>query len=157
MNLRLSSLRRALDQGPDAAGIYSMTSRGKTGNTVMRFDQRTADALRDWLEARPDADCDYAFVTTRRYPAQGGQFTPLKRHAFNHILERLAESAGVERPILTHALRHRIGHLTTQRHGPKVAAMLLNHRDAQTAATAIAFYHHPDELDVSRAVGQLGL
>ena len=40
--------------------------------------------------------------------------------------------------------------------GPKVAAMLLNHRDAATAATAIAFYHHPDEMDVSRAVMALG-
>jgi hypothetical protein len=72
------------------------------------------------------------------------------------LLVRLAKEAGVPRPIYTHALRHRIGDLTTQRHGPKVAALLLNHRDANTAATAIAFYHHPDELDVSRAVGQLG-
>ena len=43
----------------------------------------------------------------------------------------------------------------TRQYGPKVAAMLLNHSDVATAATAIAFYHHPDEDDVSRAAAQI--
>jgi hypothetical protein len=30
--------------------------------------------------------------------------------------------------------------------------MVLNHKDQDTAGTAIAFYHHPDESDVSRAL-----
>lgn len=33
--------------------------------------------------------------------------------------------------------------------------MLLNHRDWQTASTAVAFYHHPDEEDVSIAANDL--
>jgi integrase len=153
-NVRLSSLRRGLERGPDDAGIYSMSSHGKTGNTIMRFDERTAQALRDWLEVRPgNADSDYLFVSTR---CLEGQYRQMTRASLAKLLVRLAKEAGVPRPIYTHALRHRIGDLTTQRHGPKVAALLLNHRDANTAATAIAFYHHPDELDVSRAVGQLG-
>lgn len=153
-NLRLTSLRAGLERGPDAVGIYTMTSQGKTGATVIRFDERTAQALRDWLEARPGkAEIDRAFVSTR---IQGGEFRPLNRSSLSCILVSLAKRAGVPRPIYTHALRHRIGHMTTKTAGPKVAALLLNHRDAQTAATAIAFYHHPDELDVSRAVMALG-
>ncbi len=153
-NLKLSSLRRGLEQGPDEVGIYTMTSTGKTGATVMRFDERTAQALRDWLEVRPgNAEADRVFVSTRELQ---GEFRPLKPSAVSRIMERLAREARIARTIYTHALRHRIGHLTTRTAGPKVAAMLLNHKDAATAATAIAFYHHPDESDVNRAVVNLG-
>lgn len=153
-NLRLSILRRSLERGPNDDGIYLTSSHGKTGATVIRFDERTAQALRDWLESRPDAVADYAFVTARSF--SNGGYRQLTRSALAHIMTRLAKTAGVPRPIYTHALRHRIGHLTTKAAGPKVAAMLLNHRDAATAATAIAFYHHPDENDISRAMITLG-
>lgn len=153
-NLRLSSLHRGLEQGPDEVGIYTMSSRGKTGDSIMRFDERTAQALRDWLGARPgNADIDRVFVSTR---PRNGRYGPLTRSALGAVMIRLAKEAGVTRPIYPHALRHRIGHLTTKNHGPKVAALLLNHRDARTAATAIAFYHHPDDTDVARAVLALG-
>lgn len=156
-NLRLTTLRRSLERGPREDGIYLTSSHGKTGATILRFDERTAQALRDWIEARPDALLDYVFVTTRSF--RGGLhegYRPLERSTLAHILVRLAREAGLPHPIYTHALRHRIGHMTTKQFGPKVAALLLNHRDAQTAATAIAFYHHPDESDVSRAVMALG-
>lgn len=152
INLRLSAVHAALARGP-VDGVYWTTSRGKTGETVIRFDERTAEALRDWLQARPDSPLDYCFITTRT--ALSGRHRPLTRSALAHSLTSLAREAGVA-PILTHALRHRVGHLTTRAAGPKVAAMLLNHRDAATAATAIAFYHHPDEADVNAAVAGLG-
>lgn len=154
MNLRLSSLNRGLERGPDSAGVYTTTSHGKTGVTILRFDERTAGALRAWLEARPgNAVADRAFVSTREI--RGG-YKSLSRSLLAKVMNDLAHEAGVARTIYPHALRHRIGHLTTRSAGPKVAAMLLNHRDAATAATAIAFYHHPDEMDVSRAVMALG-
>lgn len=155
-NWRLSDLRRTLERGPDAAGVYASASKGKTGATVIRFDERTAEVLRDWLEARPPAECDHVFVTTRHYSPRDGHYRPLTRSALTHVFERLGRDAGAASPVLSHALRHRVGHMVTKEHGPKVAAMLLNHRDAATAATAIAFYHHPDEDDVNRAVAKLG-
>lgn len=155
-NWRLGELRRTLERGPDAAGVYASMSKGKTGATVIRFDARTAEALRAWLEARPPADCDYVFVTTRCYRTRDGRHRPLTRSAMQHVFESLAQEAGAASVVRSHALRHRVGDLATKQHGPKVAAMLLNHRDAATAATAIAFYHHPDEGDVSRAVANLG-
>ncbi|MCO5181160.1 MAG: DUF2200 domain-containing protein [Candidatus Promineofilum sp.] len=42
--------------------------------------------------------------------------------------------------------------MTTQQFGPKIAAILLNHRDWQQPTTAMVFYYHPDEDDASRAV-----
>ncbi len=155
-NWRLSDLRRALERGPDAAGVYASASKGKTGATLIRFDTRTAEALRDWLAARPPAECDHVFVTTRHYRPRDGHYRPLTRSALAHVFARLARDAGAASPVFSHALRHRVGDLVTKEHGPKVAAMLLNHRDAATAATAIAFYHHPDEADVNRAVANLG-
>jgi len=155
-NWRLSDLRRALDRGPDAAGVYVSASRGKTGATLIRFDARTAEALRNWLAARPAAECDYVFVTTRHYRTRDGRYRPLTRAALGHVFESLAHEAGASSIVRSHALRHRVGHLVTKQHGPKVAALLLNHKDADTAATAIAFYHHPDEADISRAVASLG-
>ena len=153
-NVRMSSLQRSLERGPDTEGIYSMASRGKTGNTIMRFDERTAQALRDWLETRPgNADSDYLFVTTRCFD---GVYRQLTRSSLASLLRRLAREAGGERPPFPPGLRARVGPPKTKQAGAKVAAMLLNHRDADTASTAITFYHHPDELDVSRAVGQLG-
>jgi integrase len=156
-NWRLSSLQRALERGPDAFGIFSAESKGKTGKTIIRFDERTAAALRDWLEARPPAECGYVFVTTQRYHTGDGFYRPLTRSALTRVFERLARHAGAASPVRSHALRHRVGDLVTRQHGPKVAALLLNHRDAQTAATAIAFYHHPDEKDINRAVANLGI
>ncbi len=155
-NWRLSDLRRSLDRGPDAAGVYASASRGKTGATLIRFDARTAEALGDWLAARPAAECDYVFVTTRHYRTRDGRYRPLTRAALGHVFASLAQEAGASSIVRSHALRHRVGHLVTKAHGPKVAALLLNHKDAATAATAIAFYHHPDEDDISRAVVSLG-
>lgn len=155
-NWRLSDLRRTLEHGPDAAGVYASMSKGKTGATVIRFDARTAEALRDWLQARPPAECDYVFVTTRHSRTRDGRYRPLTRSALSHVFASLAQDAGAASPVQSHALRHRVGHLVTKQHGPKVAALLLNHRDAATAATAIAFYHHPDEGDISRAVANMG-
>ena len=154
-NWRLSDLRRTLERGPDAAGVYASSSRGKTGATVIRFDARTAEALGDWLEARPPAECDYVFVTTRHYRTCNGHYRPLTRSALGHVFVGLAHEAGAASVVRSHALRHRVGDRVTRQHGPKVAALLLNHRDAATAATAIAFYHHPDEGDISRAVASL--
>lgn len=152
--LRLSEVRRALQTGPDALGVYTATSQGKTGETLLRFGPDVADALRRWLQMRPPAAIDVCFVTLRQVAGQGDasrRYRPLARKSLDGVYERVCQAAGV--PLIrSHAIRHHVGDTTTRAHGPKIAAMILNHRDADTASTAIAFYHHPDQLDVSRAV-----
>lgn len=154
--LRKSEVEDALRRGPDAHGIYRATSYGKTKEVVIRFGQTVADGFRRWLAVRAqEARVDCCFVGTKPTKAKGDpeyRYRPLNRAAATKSYKRVAKAAGIEKPILSHALRHRLGHRTTKEHGPKVAAMILNHKDSHTAATAIAFYHHPDEDDVARAV-----
>lgn len=153
--LRLSEVRRALQMGPDAIGVFVASSQGKTGETLLRFGPDVAEALRLWLTIRPAAaTIDVCFTTVRQVAAPGDKsrrFRPLARRSLDGAYEHLCRAAGV--PVIrSHAIRHHVGDATTRQYGARVAAMILNHRDADTGATAIAYYHHPDQLDVSRAV-----
>ncbi len=141
----------ALQDGPDEYGIYQVGSSGKTGESVVRFTEVIAAGIWRWLAVRPDCPTDALFTTTRR------PYGALHIGGINRIYERVSAAAGLSRSIRSHAVRHFVGDETTRRHGAKVAAMLLNHSDTDTAATAIAFYHHPEEEDVSIAVaGMIG-
>ena len=148
--LLLADAQAALRLGPDEYGVYRMASAGKTGRVSIRFAGNVAEVLATWLALRPASSAPECFVTTR--PSAHGDTRALTRSAAAHIYESLCAAAGVTPPIFSHALRHRLGDQTARRFGPKVAAILLNHRDWQTAATAIAFYHHPDESDASLAI-----
>jgi integrase len=149
-NLLTADAADALRLGPDEHGVYRVPSTGKTGRVQIRFPGDVARVMETWLRLRPASATPECFITTR--PDATGAFRALTRSAASHIYERICAAAGVEPTIFSHALRHRLGDLIARRHGPKVAAILLNHRDWQTAATAIAFYHHPDESDASLAI-----
>ncbi len=148
--LLLADAQATLRRGPDEYGVYRMASTGKTGRVSIRFAGNVAEVLAAWLALRPASRAPECFVTTR--PDAAGNYRALTRSAAAHIYESLCAAAGVTPPIFSHALRHRLGDQTARQFGPKVAAILLNHRDWQTAATAIAFYHHPDETDASLAI-----
>lgn len=147
--LRRRDVLAALQAGPDEHGIYQVGSSGKTGESVVRFNEIIAAGVRRWLAVRPDGPTDALFTSTRR------PYGALRPGGIDRIYEQVSAAAGLERTIRSHALRHYVGDETTRRHGAKVAAMLLNHADADTAATAIAYYHHPDLEDVSVAVAGL--
>ena len=148
--LLLADAQAALRRGPDEYGVYRMASTGKTGRVSIRFAGNVAEVLTAWLALRPPSSASECFITTR--PDATGDTRALTRSAASHIYESLCAAAGVVPPIFSHALRHRLGDQTARQFGPKVTAILLNHRDWQTAATAIAFYHHPDETDASLAI-----
>lgn len=144
--LRRRAVVAVLRDGPDEFGVYHVQTVGKTGPAIIRFNEILAQALRRWLAVRPDSPDDALFTTTRR-PYHG-----LAIGGINQVWLRVCEAAGLNRTIRSHALRHYIGDETARRYGAKVAAMLLNHADANTAATAIAFYCHPGREEVSAAV-----
>lgn len=152
--LRLSEVRRALQAGPDSNGVFTAASYGKSGETLMRFTTDVAQAIQRWLTMRPPAGIDVCFITTRQVAGTGDEslrFRPLARRSLDGAFERISQAAGVP-TIRSHAIRHHVGDLVTRTYGPKVAAMILNHRDIDSAATAIAYYHHPNQADVSRAI-----
>lgn len=156
--LRLSEVTFALERGPDANGIYQVRSHGKTGEILVRFDEAVAAGLHRWLEKRPPTQIDRLFVGLRPTVTKSDpepRIRPLSRSGATKAYERISEAAGLKRTILSHALRHRLGHNATKQYGAKIAAHLLNHKDADTAATAIAFYHHPDQDDISRAAAEM--
>ena len=152
-NLRLADVIAALHRhGPDPHGVYRVPTTGKTGRVYIRFAGEVEEAFQLWLSVRPAAETPHCFITTRTESGGDGEYRALTRSAATRVYQRICGEAGVNPPILSHALRHRMGDQTTRQFGPKVAAILLNHRDWQQSTTAIAFYHHPDESDASRAV-----
>lgn len=150
--LRKSEVEYSLRQGPDSQGIYRCLSTGKTKEILIRFDEAVAQGLRKWLELRPHCQLDRCFITTRKTTTKAdpvARYRALSRSATTHLLEDLAQQAGAAKAVFSHALRHRRGTKTTQEHDAKLAAMILNHRDWQSAKTAMEFYYHPDEESVS--------
>ena len=154
-NMLLADVTYSLRSGPDTYGVYRVPSIGKTGRVSIRYTENVAGAFKQWIALRPNSSVPELFTTTRATrPTVDGKIgiRALTRSAANQIYAGICFAAGVKPPIFSHALRHRLGHLTTKQFGPKVAAILLNHRDWQQSSTAIAFYHHPDESDASRAI-----
>lgn len=150
--LRKSEVEYTLRQGADNKGIYRCLSTGKTKEILIRFNETVAVGLRQWLTLRPHCPLDRCFITTRPTATKADpqlRFRALSRSATTHLLEDLAQKAGVSKPVFSHALRHRRGTKTTQEHDAKLAAMILNHRDWHSAKTAMEFYYHPDEDSVS--------
>lgn len=150
--LRKSEVEYTLRQGADNQGIYRCLSTGKTKEIFIRFDEAIAQGLRKWLALRPHCQLDRCFITTRKTQTTAdpvARYRALSRSATTHLLEDLAQHAGVTKAVFSHALRHRRGTKTTQEHDAKLAAMILNHRDWQSAKTAMEFYYHPDEDSVS--------
>lgn len=157
--LRLSEIQAALSRGPDNQGIYRATSIGKTKGVSIRFDEEIAAGLRRWLDLRPkEATIDRCFVTTRKTSTKVDpepRYRPLSKSGATAVYVRLSKAARLDKPIRSHALRHRLGDKISNAYTPKLAAILLNHKDWETAATAIAYYTHPDESDVSKALASL--
>lgn len=150
--LRKSEVEYTLRMGPDAHGIYRCLSRGKTKEVLIRFDEQIARGLIKWLKLRPQSQIDRCFITIRKSTTKDDpvpRHRSLSRSATTHILDDLATYAGISKAVFSHALRHRRGTKTTQEHDAKIAAMILNHKDWQSAKTAIEFYYHPQEENVS--------
>jgi site-specific recombinase XerD len=158
--LRKSEVEAALHAGPDGYGVYQVSSIGKTKDVYLRFDGAVARGFERWLQVRPGkARIDRCFVTyfpTRTADDPVRRFRPLTRSTIDSVFVRISKAAGLERPIRSQALRHRLGDLTTRKYGAKVAALVLNHKDWQSAATALTFYHHPEEADISQAIAEQG-
>jgi integrase len=152
--LRLDEVEAALQAGPDE-GAYWVRSHGKTGEVQIGFTDEVACAFGSWLALRPSCQIKACFIGTRPTSTAADptpRYRPLSRESITDAYRRVSKAAGLKRPILSHALRHRKGDLVTRQHGPKIAAAILNHADRDTAATAIAYYHHPDQADANRAI-----
>lgn len=90
----------------------------------VRFDERTADAIRQYLRVRPNVETPILYVSQRRRPLTGS--------GLYQMLKRVAKKAGVDR-YNPHAFRH-FAAMQLIRHGadPKVVKRTLGHTSMKT-------------------------
>jgi integrase len=108
------------------------------------YTEQTGDALRIWLDKRPDVEYDYLFTSTRGHGK-------LSARAVSEIIRRLCEVAGLSRQVGAHSLRHRVGLTFARRRvAPCITQFYLGHENIQTT---LEYYQDVDEDDL-RAAGR---
>ena len=89
------------------------------------FDRRTADAIRSWLQERPETDTPYLFTTY--------QGNPLKVMGLRQVLRRLMERAKLTTPVSAHRFRHSFAKRWMMNGGDEFSlAAILGHEDIAT-------------------------
>lgn len=93
----------------------------------LKFDQKTMDALKKWLEIRGDDECPYVFVTKTK-----DGYTQISESGFNNWCDLFTEIIG--RRVHPHMFREsRATNLVVYEHkSSKVAQKLLGHNDVST-------------------------
>lgn len=84
-------------------GKAVLLEKGNRWHTVY-FSPETAEALRAWLEVRPEVGHGYVFTTT------GSAGKPLSRVGVSDVVRRLSKLAGTDKVWTAHAVRHAVGH-----------------------------------------------
>jgi len=108
------------------------------------FDEETSEALRAWLELRPDTSHDYVFLSLRTRE-------PLTAAAVSQAIRRLCRTAGI-RSLGAHSLRHRVGlKFARARVAPRVTQAYLGHTNVMIT---LSYYQDVDESDL-RIAGEL--
>lgn len=100
------------------------------------------EALRAWLEIRPNVSHDFVFLSMRDH-------RPLSSRAVTEIVRRLSRTAGLKRALGAHSLRHRVGLKFAREHvAPRIAQHYLGHANIKTT---LEYYQDIDDADVKLA------
>jgi len=118
-----------------------VTGKGDIRRRILFFEP-TQEALRAWLEIRPDVSHDYVFLSMRDH-------SPLSSRAVTEIIRRLSRTAGLTRALGAHSLRHRVGLKFGREHvAPRIAQHYLGHSNI---TTTLEYYQDVDESDLRNA------
>jgi integrase len=99
------------------------------------FTEETAEAIRQWIEVRPDVDHDYVFTSLK----DGRKLNP---DSIYQLFQRVAERAGVEKNFNAHAWRHEVGQRYLRATGdPALARAKLNH---SSVTVTLMYYANQD-------------
>jgi len=134
----LASLRiRDLDLDRNCALVN-----GKGGQRRwIYFNPVTTQAIRDWLEERPNCPTDHVFVSSDGKPMQSA--------SVSQVIRRLCQTARLSRSLGAHSLRHRVGlTFARQRIAPRVAQAYLGHKNI---TITLSYYQDIDESDLFEA------
>jgi integrase/recombinase XerC len=91
-----------LDSGE--SGRIRIVGKGKTEGEYLTLNDRTRDALRDWIAER-GAEPGPLFIRLDN-AAGAGPSRPLTGDSVNRMVRRAARDAGITRPVRAHGLRH---------------------------------------------------
>lgn len=146
----LASIRKsdavAALRSPDENGVFTVLAEGKRGTVDLEFTDVAAVAIARWLQVRPAVRVDRLFTTSRKSRTKEDRhlrYRALSPEQMTDCFYRICDAARVPRHT-SHPLRHRLGHLITAQYNARLAAIKLNHADAASGATALAFYYHPE-------------
>ena len=115
-----------------------VVEKGRKGRWV-RFDHKTAVALSQYLEVRPETEHSYFFVNT-----YGG---PLTGNALYHLLRRIAQRAGVKR-CNPHAFRHFVAtEMARRKANPRLIQRFLGHSDIMVTMNYYIRWVEREELE----------
>jgi site-specific recombinase XerD len=107
------------------------------------FGQRTATALSTWLDKHPNPVPD-----AQLFALQDGS-------VLSQVIRRMAQEAGLKRPLAAHAIRHRVGQVwATARMGEQTTQLKLGHDDP---AVTIEMYYNQTYDHVQQASVELSL
>jgi len=121
--------------------VATVTGKGDIRRQILFFEP-AQEALRAWLEIRPDASHDYVFLSMRDH-------SPLSSRAITEIIRRLSRTAGLTRALGAHSLRHRVGlKFARERVAPRIAQHYLGHSNI---TTTLEYYQDVDESDLRNA------
>lgn len=122
-------------------GYAWVLGKGDTLRPVF-FVEETAEAIRRWLAVRPDKPGD-----TRVWQ--------MKADSLSQVIYRMAQTAGIPRPIHAHAIRHAVGRTWAQSvPNEQLTQLKLGH---ENPSVTIQHYYNSRRDDVQRMSQQLGL
>jgi integrase len=115
-----------------------VTGKGNKRRVVI-INPETAQALRDWLEMRPqDTDHDFVFTSTRGHG-------PLNAASISELTRRLCKLARLKRSLGAHAFRHFVALKLSRAHvAPTVIKEYLGHSSLTTTMTYLSSVNDGD-------------
>ncbi|MCH8878206.1 MAG: tyrosine-type recombinase/integrase [Chloroflexi bacterium] len=110
----------------DSYGELRIRSKGRKVRTVYLLD-KACDALKQWLDVRPDVESDALFLSRRR--------RPLSARAIQYVVEKYLKAANIKGAGV-HSLRHTFAtHHLAAGTSLKTLQKTLGHKDLSTTST----------------------
>ena len=119
--------------------------KGKTGYRQIWYPSDTVEALSAWLAVRPDDSEPYLFVSPR-HPHNG--YLP---RSLGKVIYRLAQKAGIDRPLHTHCFRH---YYATESLRSGLDIKIVAEAIGDDPKTVLEHYIHATKEDVKSAMQQ---
>ncbi len=145
-SIRRANLEKALRKPTPLPGghVYHLSSRGKTGQSNIRFFDNTADLARMWLNTLP-ATATFVFASTKTWER-------LPRDYMNSAFQRVCQFAGVEEFQWQSVRKRVVSDMISLTGNVTAGQMLAGHASVKTT---LRYYNEVQQATVDQAASQL--